>query len=433
MTSDYEFERLSLLQKIADNRYAGMEITPNDKKMSEYFKQTFDFHSFPEDFYTVSAMKYKEKIETHVFFSKISQLPKGALLHNHLYDSIDADWLIEQLENPHIYEETIELFGQTMKILTYNEQPSHDFPRICDLKREYLKLHNEAEWNLEIKKKLCLFPAETQQISGNKEAWLVFFPKLFYAFFLIHYKSFYFLNIMHAFRECIREKIFRFETRAILGLVRDKNFKEISIEEQLELFVKALKEVRVETPQFSCGIIVSIKRNFDDATIKKCISEAFLAKTRFGDLIVGVDFDGDENKFRKFRELAPVISQSLRENQEKFGVSLPLVLHCGESCEFSNENPIDGLLLDSKRLGHGLNLVKFPYLMQFIKEKGVCIEINPISNQILKNCLDLRWHPAIIYLGMGIKIAISNDDPMIYGTKGVSMTYSWRVRRLSLI
>ncbi len=40
----------------------------------------------------------------------------------------------------------------------------------------------------------------------------------------------------------------------------------------------------------------------------------------------------------------------------------------------------DAVLLECKRIGYGYELTKFPLLMNLIKEKGLAIEISPISN-----------------------------------------------------
>jgi len=46
----------------------------------------------------------------------------------------------------------------------------------------------------------------------------------------------------------------------------------------------------------------------------------------------------------------------------------------------ANENLIDLILLNSKRIGHGVNLAKHSYLMDIIRERKIVIEANPLSN-----------------------------------------------------
>lgn len=67
--------------------------------------------------------------------------------------------------------------------------------------------------------------------------------------------------------------------------------------------------------------------------------------------------------------------------ERKYGVSLPFVFHGGESLySTKNSNIVDLILLDSKRIGHGLNLNLHSYLLEAVKTKKMCIEISPLSN-----------------------------------------------------
>lgn len=429
MENNYETERCHIQEKINKLRYGSMKITDNDLKCSilHPISQKTTFKNFPEDFYSIFAMKYKEDIENHPFFAKLSQLPKGALLHNHLYNSIDTEWFLKLLNDPNVYEDQIEtLEGLPIKILIYNKNPTN-LTKMIDIKAEYIKNHSHIpeldlnkSWELEIKRKLSIYPDEMEKITNNDQAWALFMPKMLYGLRLIRFKENYFQHIMNVFNQCIQDKIYRFETRINLGQVRDENYSLISLDEEMQIYLKALKIIRDKTPIFSFGIIVEFLRKFNDSTIHTKMNEAFKMKEKYSELIIGLDFDGDENNFRSFHNLSNVIIKTKEELEKKFEIKLPLILHCGESLKFSNENPIDGFLLNSKRFGHGLNLLKFPYLFDLIKKNDICIEVNPISNQILKNTIDLRWHPAITYLGLGIKIAISNDDPTIYNTRGVN-------------
>ena len=125
---------------------------------------------------------------------------------------------------------------------------------------------------------------------------------------------------------------------------------------------------------------------------------------------------GDENNFRTFQELTP----SMLKNDDK---DLPWILHCGETTKGSNYNLIDAIQHDPKRIGHCLNLFKLGILSEYIKNKQIILEINPISNQTLKQIRDLRIHPCIRYHNEGIKCTINNDDPTLYNTKGVKYDF----------
>ena len=91
-----------------------------------------------------------------------------------------------------------------------------------------------------------------------------------------------------------------------------------------------------------------------------------------------------------------------------------------------NDNLFDAVLLGSKRIGHGFNLFRYPILMNMVKKQNICIEVNPISNQVLGYVRDLRLHPAYGYMRDGVNISISSDDPLIFDYEGLSYDY-WHI------
>lgn len=53
----------------------------------------------------------------------------------------------------------------------------------------------------------------------------------------------------------------------------------------------------------------------------------------------------------------------------------------------------------------------------------IAIEINPISNQVLKLVDDLRNHQAKILFSKGYPLVISNDDPGLWGSRALSYDF----------
>lgn len=52
--------------------------------------------------------------------------------------------------------------------------------------------------------------------------------------------------------------------------------------------------------------------------------------------------------------------------------------------------------------------------MEIVKEKEIAIEINPISNQVLKLVDDYRNHPAATFFARNIPLVVSSDDPSFW-------------------
>ncbi len=51
--------------------------------------------------------------------------------------------------------------------------------------------------------------------------------------------------------------------------------------------------------------------------------------------------------------------------------------------------------------------------MEIVKERGIAVEVCPLSNQMLGYVPDLRNHPAVLYINAGLPVVLSTDDPAI--------------------
>lgn len=104
-------------------------------------------------------------------------------------------------------------------------------------------------------------------------------------------------------------------------------------------------------------------------------------------------------------------------------IKLAPYLHAGETDDISNDGIVKAYALGSKRVGYGTNLGGFPELFKKFKNDKICLEVCPISNQILKLIPDIKMHPAYEYFKAGIPIVIASDDPFMFGSSGVSFDF----------
>lgn len=73
------------------------------------------------------------------------------------------------------------------------------------------------------------------------------------------------------------------------------------------------------------------------------------------------------------------------------------------------EQQIDAVLLGTKRIGHGFGIVKYPNVLKMVKERKIGIEVNPLSNQVLKLVDDLRNHPCAVLMSDDYPVVISRQ------------------------
>ena len=124
------------------------------------------------------------------------------------------------------------------------------------------------------------------------------------------------------------------------------------------------------------------------------------------DFLIGFDLVNEEDTSLPLRAFVPMLLKV-----KKRYPSMKLYIHGGESLDASNDNLIDAYLLGVSRVGHGLNLYRFPDLHARYVRSEICLELCPVSNQRLGYTVDVRSHPATEYLRSGIAVSLCSDDP----------------------
>ncbi|KAJ6488033.1 hypothetical protein C8R45DRAFT_1144863 [Mycena sanguinolenta] len=183
-----------------------------------------------------------------------------------------------------------------------------------------------------------------------------------------------------------------------------------------------LKEQGREDEFIGARIIYTALRFIPTEELDWFCEDCISLKKEFPHLIAGFDLAGPENNPPPLINYAEGLLR-FRERQREEGVDIPLILHAGETCgdgTHADMNLYDAILLGSKRIGHGFSLVRHPSLMQECREKGVLIEVCPISNEVLRLTSNMPMHPLPILLNNGVPVSISSDDPGIFGNVGLS-------------
>ncbi len=182
-------------------------------------------------------------------------------------------------------------------------------------------------------------------------------------------------------------------------------------------------------------------QNFIAEKLKMCADYI----RQYPDYVVGYDIYGEEDtgyqtlafykQFLKAKEECPEMEYYFHDGESKwfandnlnsteYNISDDSITYGRKSMTLPyNNNLYDCYLLGCKRIGHGISLIKTPGMIELFKEKGICFEINPISNQLLQYVDDQRNHPAKTFLELGLPVVLSPDDPAIFGYVGVSYDF----------
>ena len=167
--------------------------------------------------------------------------------------------------------------------------------------------------------------------------------------------------------------------------------------------------------------IIQLKRYHSKQQIEEAIGQAVRLSQKYPDLVRGIDLVSEEDSGYS---LLYFIDEILGINNSS-NEHLQLLFHTTEtnwpddlitSSKTDDpvgtlENAYDAIMLGSKRVGHGLGIIKHPYIMELLRESKIAVEVNPVSNMVLGYVPDMRNHPAVTYIKAGIPVVMGADDP----------------------
>jgi aminodeoxyfutalosine deaminase len=73
-------------------------------------------------------------------------------------------------------------------------------------------------------------------------------------------------------------------------------------------------------------------------------------------------------------------------------------------------------VLHADRLRHGIRAVDDPELVEELAERGIVLDVCPVSNVRTRAVPSLEEHPLPQLVGAGVRCSISTDDPAMFGT-----------------
>jgi len=123
--------------------------------------------------------------------------------------------------------------------------------------------------------------------------------------------------------------------------------------------------------------------------------------------VVGIGLGGEEALYAP-EPFAPVF----REAKEAGLASLP---HAGET---AGPESIRGALdaLGADRIRHGIRAVEDPELLTELAERGIVLDVTPVSNLRTGVVAHLDRHPLRELLAAGVRCSVSTDDPVMFDT-----------------
>ena len=198
--------------------------------------------------------------------------------------------------------------------------------------------------------------------------------------------------------------------RYISQTLFDKSGHRLESDEYVDLVREIEREVQKTYPYFRVRLIYSYYKGVPADTVPERLEYARHLVEKYPDTVIGFDMVGEEDCGKDLKYYGEVLSAA----------RVPVIMHAGETVDPENRNVKYAMQLDISRIGHGMNLYRYPQVEEIVNERGVMLEVCPLSNQLLGYVPDLRQHPAAGYIKRGLNVTISSDDCAIFGTNYIT-------------
>lgn len=211
--------------------------------------------------------------------------------------------------------------------------------------------------------------------------------------------------IEDAFQEGIRVLELRFSFSFI-----QKNHEHLSYDQILKGILDGKARAQSQYP-IAVGLI-SILGRVDDPDVQASVMDFTCENT---EVLHGVDLADNETGLDTMT-LVPLF-----ERARKAG--LRITIHAGEQMG-THQNVYDSIkLLGAERIGHGIQVMNSPEILEFARTQNILFEVCPISNWLTHNIPSLHQHPLVRMMESGLKVTVNSDDPGLFDTS-LSLDYA---------
>ncbi|XP_033330141.2 adenosine deaminase isoform X1 [Megalopta genalis] len=394
-----------------------VEQAANDILMKEKWKEVEAGFKTPKKFAPGrNFITAKKDIDESEVFQLIRKMPKGAVLHAHDTALASTNYIYNNItfrDNLYVCET-----NETFK-LKFFEEPDEE----CEwelLKKVRQQPLRATRVNKEIRNRLsmlCDNPAEAY--SDLDKAWTKFSDIFEFVHPILTFKPIYDDYFRAVLEQLYEDNVMYLEVRSTLPVLYDFNGTEYSAKDTADLLKNVSERFMKDHPDFvGVKLIYAPKRFVDQRQAEEYIKILKELQELYPNFIAGFDLVGQEDKGKTLLYFSHIL--------ENVALDTNFFFHAGETNWYgvsTDENLVDAILLNTKRIGHGYALVNHPVLLEMTRQMNIAIEVNPISNQVLKLVDDMRNHAARRLFAEGYPVVISNDDPSFWDARGLSYDF----------
>ncbi|XP_075984021.1 adenosine deaminase-like [Anticarsia gemmatalis] len=359
--------------------------------------------------------EYKESVKKTKLYQLIKNMPKGAVLHAHDTAVLGPDYILSLT----YWKDLFVCFdGDDINLLFSRNVPNTTCGTEWQLMRDArFSSGNVEKFDADLKQHFSLVIDNPEEVYTDINTVWSIFQSLFGVIGpVVTYKPVweqYFYDTLKALRE---DGVMYFEVRSVLPQLYDLDGVTYDSVATAESYKKVVDQFMVDYPDFfGAKLIYAPLRLVEKKTVKEYLEIAREIKRRMPGFLAGFDLVGQEDLGRPLKSFMSELVEASKE--------FDLFLHAGEtnwSGLSSDENLYDAIALGTKRIGHGYSIIKHPVLMREIKKKDIALEVNVVSNSVLKLVSDVRNHPLAAMLALDLPVVLSSDDPGLWEAEPLS-------------
>ncbi|KAI0332609.1 Metallo-dependent hydrolase [Cubamyces sp. BRFM 1775] len=414
-------------------------------------------HGSQQMFPGMEFLTARETILKTELFDILGKMPKGGLLHAHLGAMVRVDVLLRlALSQPAMHVRVPQIVSEaniktvlpqfrglprsqwtTHKSITDDAYEPDSWVPMKNARDNFsVALGGPEGFDRWLTDAITINPAEAYGTHNSTiEIWKKFQSTFGVSEGLIFFEPVLREYIREYFLSSIEDGISYLETRM---LFHEKTILDAEGEETMDheaflrLYDGVVEEVKAKMKQegradefVGSKVIYTVLRILPPEGLDWYLKDCIAMKKKFPHLIAGFDFVGHEDTLRPLIDYAEPLLRFVALQKEE-GVEIPFMFHAGETLgdgTMADMNLYDAILLKTKRIGHGFSLIKHPKLLEICRKEEICVEVCPISNEILRLAGSMPMHPLPALMNQGVRVALCSDDPAIFGNMGLSFDF----------
>ena len=179
----------------------------------------------------------------------------------------------------------------------------------------------------------------------------------------------------------------------------------LTFEKIHQAFLKGIQRARQKMP-IAVGLICILQRILGVEKVEAVTAFAIENKKTF----LALDLADNENGFEP-KKFAPYFKKAQQ-------AGLRTTIHSGEApSPLASQWIRDSIeILGAERIGHGIQAIHDPEIIELLKRKDILLEVCPYSNYLTQAFKTHAAHPLRKLLDLGVPVSLNSDDPGMFAS-----------------